>query len=273
MAPPVVVLRGVSARYVASAVSVLTDVSLSIEAGEILVVLGANGAGKSTLLRVLAGTLRPLAGSIELFGVPLFSQARRETAQKVAFVTQTEDVSFAFTVRDVVLMGRAPHQSGVMRPSPEDERLVDSALRDCDLEQVAHRVVTELSGGERKRVAIARAFVQATPLLLLDEPTASLDVPHQVALLDQLGTRAAGGHSSVVVTHDLQLAAVLATRIALLKAGRLLAVGTVEEVLTGQELEAAFDWPIDTGVLTGTRSRVFVPRRSAPPKKPQLTVV
>jgi len=223
--------------------------------------VGPNGAGKSTLLRLMVGTLLPAGGLVRLAGAPLAGIERRAVAREVAFVTQSEEVRFSFSVRDIVMMGRAPHQLGSLRASADDVRAVDEALRACDLEPLAGRPVDELSGGERKRVAIARAFAQAAPVMLLDEPTAFLDVRHQVSLFERLGGRVRAGElTCVVVTHDLQLAAAHATRVAILKAGRLLVVGAPDDVLTGPRLGEAFDCPIDAGRLEGTSSRVFVPR-------------
>ncbi len=241
----------------------MVDLSLAIETGDLLAVIGPNGAGKSTLLRMLAGTLAPVRGEVRLLGRPIAGRERREIARDVAVVMQSEEVRFQFSVQDVVMMGRAPHQRGAMRPSTEDMKAVEEALVRCDLEGLATRPVDELSGGEKKRVAIARAFAQSAPVMLLDEPTAFLDVRHQVALFEQLGELRVNGTTSVVVTHDLQLAAAHATRVALMKAGRLVAYGTVDEVLAGPGLEEAFDCPIDVGRLDGTGARVFVPRRQA----------
>lgn len=260
---------GASARYAArrtgpggSRDAALVGVSLTVAPGEIVVVVGPNGAGKSTLLRVLAGTLRPDEGEVRLFGAPLTGRDRREVARDVAFVTQSEDVRFAFSVREVVLMGRAPHQDGWMRPGAQDARIVDLVLARCDLEHLADRPTGQLSGGERKRVAIARAFAQGARALLLDEPTAFLDVRHQVALFEQLREASINERKAcVVVTHDLQLAAAHASRVVLMKAGRVVAVGRVEEVMTPARLAETFDWPIDTGRLEGGDARVFVPRR------------
>jgi iron complex transport system ATP-binding protein len=258
----------ISARYDAipgagaPEASALLDVSLSVAPGEIVVVIGPNGAGKSTLLRVMAGTLRPSSGEALLFGATLAGHDRQRVARDVAFVAQSEEVRFAFSVRDVVLMGRAPHQEGWMRPTNEDARVVADVLRRMDLEGLADRAVEQLSGGERKRVAIARAFAQASRVLLLDEPTAFLDVRHQVALFEELRELGrARGTASVVVTHDLQLAAAHGSRVALIKAGRLVADGTVDEVLTEARLGETFDWPIRAGRVEGTGERVFVPQR------------
>ena len=256
--------RGAEARPTAQVEAVLADVSLAVAPGEIVAVVGPNGAGKSTLLRVLAGTLRPVRGEARLFGSPITARSRREVARDVAFVAQGEEVRFSFSVREVVLMGRAPHQDGWMRPSDEDRRVVVDALARCDLEHLVDRAVDELSGGERKRVAIARALAQASRVLLLDEPTAFLDVRHQVALFEQLRDAVRDeGKVCVVVTHDLQLAAAHASRVILIKAGRILAQGAVDEVLTPSRLAEAFDWPIDVGRDERTQARVFVPRRTA----------
>jgi iron complex transport system ATP-binding protein len=266
--PPALELVRLSARYAAAgtagggtAEAALVDVSLAVAAGEIVVVLGPNGAGKSTLLRVLAGTLRPSAGEARLFGASIDRRERQEIAREVAFVAQSEEVRFAFSVRQVVLMGRAPHQAGWMRPSEEDARVVSDVLRRMDLEPLADRPVEQLSGGEKKRVAIARAFAQSSRVLLLDEPTAFLDVRHQVALVDELHRLAETRQTAcVVVTPDLQLAAAHASRLVLIKQGRLIATGTADEVLTPARLEEAFDWPIQVGRFDATGERVFIPR-------------
>ena len=265
---PALDLVRVSARYdggdraKAPQAEALAEVSLTVLQGERVFVLGPNGAGKSTLLRVLAGTLRPHAGEVRLFGARISERERREVAREVAFVAQSEEVRFAFSVRQVILMGRAPHQEGWMRPSSEDARVLDDVLRRFDLESLAERCVDQLSGGEKKRVAIARAFAQTPRVLLLDEPTAFLDVHHQVLLFAELdGVAATNATTSIIVTHDLQLAAAQASRVVLMKAGRVVAEGTVDEVLTDRRLEETFDWPIAAGRVEGTGERAFVPRR------------
>jgi iron complex transport system ATP-binding protein len=258
-------LERVYARYEEGAgEAALREVTLEVRLGEIVAVLGANGAGKSTLLRVLAGSLAPSAGRALLFGAPIRSVPRRELARTVAFVTQSEEVRFAFSVRDVVRMGRAPHQEGWMRPSAEDERVVEQALVELDLVGLADRPVDELSGGEKKRVTIARAFAQSSRVLLLDEPTAFLDIRHQVTLLEGLADVVRSDHkASVLVTHDLQLAAAYATRAVVMTKGRILADGAVDDVLTTARLAETFDWPIDAGRMGAEGPRVFAPRRTA----------
>ena len=260
---PALELARVSATYGPAAHArdaALVDIDLAVAPGEVVAVVGPNGAGKSTLLRVLAGTLAPERGVARLFGVHLHERDRRDVARDVAFVAQSEEVRFAFSVRQVVMMGRAPHQDGWMHPSSGDDRIVDEVLRRHDLGAIAHRPAYELSGGEKKRVAIARAFAQTPRVLLLDEPTAFLDVRHQVGLMDEMrDTVRTAGTTVVLVTHDLQLAAAHAGRVVLLKVGRLVADGTVDEVLTPSRLEETFDWPIRVGHLQGSLERVFVP--------------
>ncbi len=251
-------LIGVSARHPASPRPALVNVTLSASAGEVVAVLGPNGAGKSTLLRVIAGTLPVLAGEARLLGMPLAHQRRDSVARVVALVPQNDEIRFGFSVRDVVMMGRAPHQTGWMRARAEDERVVHSVLRQWELEDVADRPVDRLSGGERKRVAVARAMAQEPRLLLLDEPSASLDVRHQVQLFDALRSAAADGTTCVIVTHDLQLAAAHAARVVLLRAGAPVFDGT-PAALGPQQLEDAFGWPIQTGRLEGSTVRVFIP--------------
>jgi iron complex transport system ATP-binding protein len=240
----------------------LLGVTLGIEKGDLVCVLGPNGAGKSTLVRVLAGTLAPTRGSVTLFGRPIASIDRREVARAVAVVPQQSEVAWGFAVRDVVMMGRAPHQDGWLRASAEDKRIVAEVLARCDLEELATRSVEQLSGGEQKRVAIARALAQRPRVLLLDEPAAFLDVRHQVALYDLLAESVARDElACLVVMHDLNVAAQYATRVALAKRGRLLAVGKVEEVMTYRRLRETFDADLYCGVNELTGTRFFVPMR------------
>jgi iron complex transport system ATP-binding protein len=169
--------------------------------------------------------------------------------------------AFGFVVRDVVMMGRAPHQDAWMRSSTEDGRAVDDALARFDLGALASRRVDELSGGEQQRVAIARALAQKPDVLLLDEPGAFLDVRHQVMLYDLLEELCAGGMACVVVMHDLNVAAQYATQVVLMKSGRLVAVGSIEEVMTYGRLREAFDADLYCGVNDVNGARLFVPMK------------
>jgi iron complex transport system ATP-binding protein len=238
-------------------------VSLSLRAGELVAELGANGAGKSTLLRVLSGTLLPARGEVRLFGKAMAKLDRREIARSVAVVSQSHEVAWGFAVRDVIMMGRAPHQAaGWMRASDEDARVVGEVIARCDLTALAKRAVHELSGGEQKRVAIARALAQRPKVLLLDEPAAFLDVRHQVALYDLLAEEVArDALACIVVMHDLNVAAQYASRVVLAKAGRFVATGTVEEVMTYAKLRETFDADLYCGVNDLTGVRFFLPMR------------
>ncbi|WP_394824206.1 ABC transporter ATP-binding protein [Pendulispora albinea] len=250
------------AKTEASATFVLDNIDLAVREGELVALLGANGAGKSTLLRVLSGTLAPSSGQVRLFGTPLMHHDRRAIARTMAVVGQTEDVAFGFRVRDVVMMGRAPHQGGWMRATDEDVSIVQETIESCDLAALADRPVSALSGGEQKRVAIARALAQRSRVLLLDEPAAFFDVRHQIALYDLLAEQTARRKlACVVVMHDINIATQYATRVALVKAGRLLAVGPVDEVMTYANLCATFDTDLYAGMNELTGARFFLPMR------------
>lgn len=256
-----IALDGVTVRYGENQPA-LQDVSMDVSKGEVVAILGPNGAGKSTLLRAMTGAISAASGSVKLEGEDVAKIERRELARKVAFVTQTADVAFGFLVRDVVMMGRAPHQGSWMSAREEDERAVDDAMRALELGDLAKRRVDELSGGEQKRVAIARALAQAPSLLLLDEPGAFLDVRHQLALYDLLLDLAKTKNLAIVLTmHDINAAAQYASRVALLKAGALVAIGSIEDVLTYRRLRETFDADLYCGVNDVNGARFFLPMR------------
>jgi iron complex transport system ATP-binding protein len=254
-------LRDVSAGYARAEESALRGVSLRVHAGDLVCVLGPNGAGKSTLLRVLAGTLAAASGEVRLFGRSIGELDRARIARKVAVVPQSNEVAFGFQVREVVMMGRAPHQDGWMRATEGDRAAVDDALARCDLSALASRRADELSGGEQKRVAIARALAQKPELLLLDEPGAFLDVKHQVMLYDLLDEARKRRLACVVVMHDLNVAAQYATRVVLMRAGEVLAEGKVDEVMTYAKLKETFDADLYCGVNDLTGARFFLPMK------------
>lgn len=225
--------------------SVLSRVSIAAHPGEFVAVLGPNGAGKSTLVRVLAGMLKPSQGRVSLCGREVREMTRSDVARELAVVPQESDVAFGFTVREVVLMGRAPHQTGLLRPSPEDERAVERALARCDVATLGDRAVAELSGGERRRVTIARALAQEAKVLLLDEPAAHLDARHAVSVGDLIRDEVDGrAIACVAVMHDLAAAARWADRIVLLAAGEVRADGPPDRVLEADLLESVFQIPI-----------------------------
>jgi iron complex transport system ATP-binding protein len=246
MSEPVLEARGVSAGYPGR--PVLHTLDFRGFAGELLAIVGPNGAGKSTLVRALAGTLPVSAGEVRLFGRRIEQLERREIARRLAVVPQESEVAFGFSVRQVVMMGRAPHQSGLLLARPEDERAVEAALARAELSAIADRPVGELSGGERRRVVIARALAQRADLLLLDEPTAHLDMRHAVELYETARREVEQRQVlCVAVMHDLAAAARWADRAVLMVDGRVRAQGPVDEVLDPELLEPAFEVKLRTG--------------------------
>lgn len=248
----------------------LRAVDLRVAKGEIVCVLGPNGAGKSTLVRVASGLLPPWSGEVRALGRSLDRRSRAETARVLAVVEQTQQLVGGFSVRDVVAMGRAPHQGSWMRATERDSAIVNDAIARCDLLQLASRVATELSGGEQKRVAIARALAQEPKVLILDEPGAFLDVRHQLDLYELLAEEVKQrGLACLVVMHDLNLAAQFADRVVLMKKGCVVADGSVADVMTSKTLKETFDADLYCGVNDLTGSRFFLPMRgggrTAPP--------
>jgi iron complex transport system ATP-binding protein len=264
---PSLSLHGVTASYETArkapgvAPQVL-GVDLEVGSGELVCVLGPNGAGKSTLVRVASGLLVPTSGDVRLMGAPLLGRSRSEIACELAVVEQVQDLALGFSVREVVTMGRAPHQGAWMRTSEADDRIVDDALERCDLVSLAGRPAHALSGGEQKRVAIARALAQQPKVLLLDEPGAFLDVRHQLDVYELLASEVREhGLACLVVMHDLNTAAQFADRVVLMKDGRVVAAGTVEAVMTWQTLKETFDADLYCGVNDLTGARFFLPMR------------
>lgn len=218
---------------------VLRDVGLAVASGEWLAVVGPNGAGKSTLLRAIAGLL-PYGGSLALRGREVRDWNGRERAREVALVRQQTDLPFAFSVREVVAMGRAPHLGWLSPLSDDDRQRVEAAIRSLHLDALAERSVTALSGGEQQRVLLAQALAQAAPLLLLDEPTAHLDVRHRLDLLDHVHSLTGEGRTVVSALHDLEWAARYADRLLVLDEGRVAAIGVPRDVLTSALLREVF---------------------------------
>lgn len=237
--------------------TVLDDISLDVVPGELLVLVGPNGAGKSTLLGVLSGERRPSRGTVMLGGRELRSIRPAELARQRSVLTQENTVSFPFLVSEVVAMGRSPWARTI--ESRDDIAAVAQALDAADITHLAGRRYTQLSGGERARVSLARVLAQRTPMLFLDEPTASLDLRHQEDVM-RVGRRMADeGLAVVVVLHDLSLASAYADRLALIAAGRLEALGTPAEVLTEERVERVYGLPVELHHVGGRP--VIVPRR------------
>jgi iron complex transport system ATP-binding protein len=238
---------------------VLDDVSVEVRAGEVLALVGPNGAGKSTLLSALTGDVAVAAGTVTLDGEPLHAWSASESAMRRAVLLQQVRLSFPFTVAEVVEMGRAPWAGTPLEDS--DDEAVRSALAEADVTQFATRRFTSLSGGEQARVALARVLAQRTGLLLLDEPTAALDLRHQELVLGVARTRAAAGVAVVVVLHDLNLAAAHADRVAVLAGGRVVAAGPPAEVLGGALLTDVYEHDVEVIAHPRTGAPVILPRR------------
>ena len=253
-------LESVSVQYPGAPTPALSDVTLRVRAGEVAALLGANGAGKSTLLRVAAGMLAPTSGTARILGSDVATKRRRELAREMAFVPQTEAVAWGFRVRDVVAMGRAPHQGVWMHESAGDRAAIDDAIGRCHLEALADRRVETLSGGEQRRVSIARAMAQRPRVLLLDEPAAFLDVRHRLSFYRLLADAASRDRiACVVAMHDLDAAARFASAAILMREGRVLASGTPDDVMTPARLEAALDAEVAVGVHAPSGERYFLP--------------
>ena len=235
-------------------------VSLRVDPGEVVGLIGPNAAGKSTLARIAVGLLRPAEGSVRLEGEDAFALPRRERARRVAFLSQDEPADLAFTAREVALMGRAPHLGLWALEAPGDRARAESALAEADALDLAERPVSQLSGGERQRVFLARAFAQDAALLVLDEPTAALDLAHQVLLVNAVRRRAREGRGVLLVLHDLALAGAACDRLVLLRAGRLLAEGPVRDVLRPELLGETYGTQVDVIPHPATGQPLVAPR-------------
>jgi iron complex transport system ATP-binding protein len=252
-------LEGVAVRL--GTRDVLAGVDLAVEPGEIVGLLGANGAGKTTLLRVASGALRPDAGRACVDGADVAALARRVRARAVALVPQETQVPFAFTVAELVLMGRSPHLGLLGFEGGYDLEMARAALERMGIAPLADRPVPSLSGGERQLAVVARALVQEPRLFLLDEPTAFLDLRHRLHVLAVVRERVAAGASALVVSHDLGVAARCCDRLALLHGGRVLAAGTPRDVLRADLLRTAYG--IDATVVAGPDDLPLVVPRPA----------
>jgi iron complex transport system ATP-binding protein len=237
--PPAIEVRDLGVAY--GGTEVLSGVSLTVERGRFVGLVGPNGAGKTTLLRCLNGALDPDAGTVRVGGDDVSRLSSREASRRVATVPQRTAVTFEFPVRDVVAMGRTPHLSRFGTAGEADRAAVDEAMARTAVAEFADRPVTEVSGGERQRVLLARALAQDAPVLVLDEPTASLDINHQVRTLELVRELTADGRTAVAAIHDLNLAARFCDELVVVSGGGVLATGSPGDVLTESTVEDAFD--------------------------------
>lgn len=260
MTAPLLSLSNVRFSY--GPAPILLDVSLEVEAGEIVGLLGRNGCGKTTALRLIMGTLRPDAGEIRVAGRSRDAWSRRDLARQLALVPQELEVAFDFSVEELVLLGRAPHVGWMRGHTPDDHAAAHEAMLAVGIDQLAARPYRRLSGGEKQRVALAMALAQESRLLLLDEPTHNLDLAQQALFFEALrGLARDRGLSGLAVIHDVNLASLWCDRLLMLADSRIIAGGAPESVLTPENLRRCYD--VEARVLPHPESgqpQVFLSR-------------
>jgi len=235
------------------------DISVLVAPASMTAIIGANGSGKSTLIRMLAGLLRPVSGRIVLDGIALEKWQPRQRAREIAYMPQSTATAFPFRVLDVVLSGRTPHVARWHLETARDRDRAIEALENVDAAHLAERPITSLSGGERQMVILARALAQEPRLLMLDEPSTSLDLKHRAQLMRTLARlRKQRGLSVIMITHDLQLTGSLFDRIIGLRCGEVVAQGSPEEVLQSTVLAHIFDEPNVCARRLGDQTLVWI---------------
>ena len=236
---------------------ILSGIDLAVAPGEVVALVGPNGAGKSTLLAAISGDVPTDAGTIEIAGRAIADYRHLELARERAVLTQDNQLSFPFTVSQVVAMGRSPWTR--TDRFDEDEVAIAEAMLAMDIDHLADRRFTSLSGGEKARVSLARVLAQRTPIVMLDEPTAALDLRHQEDVMRAVRTLASAGTAVLVVVHDLSLAAAYADRVAIIARGTLIAAGSPEQVLTAAQVSSVYGLPVEVSLASGRP--VVVPLR------------
>ncbi|WP_307852584.1 heme ABC transporter ATP-binding protein [Glaciihabitans sp. dw_435] len=258
MTRPALHATGIS--YAVRGMRLLDDVDISVASGSVTAIIGPNGAGKSTLLGILAGDIQPTTGSVGLGADALGSISVADLARRRSVLLQQSAVAFSYTVREVVTMGRSAWRS--TDDAADDEAIVESALEQTDIVQLAGRDVTTLSGGEQARAALARVIAQRSPIVLLDEPTAALDIAHQERVLELAGELAAAGGAVAIVMHDLDAAATHADHVVILERGRVVAAGPPADVMTSEILSRVYAHAIDVVEHPTTGHPLVIPART-----------
>jgi iron complex transport system ATP-binding protein len=253
-------------RYPGGVDDALAGADIDAAPGEMVAILGPNGAGKSTLLKLLLGVLEPTSGTAEYEGVAAAGWEPVERARRIGVLPQHEEPAFPVTVGELVAMGRYPHLGRWRRPGEADRAAVASALERCRVADLVARPFTTLSGGERQRARLARALAQEPEALALDEPTASLDVAHEMEIWEILREEAARGFAVLLTTHHLNLAARYADRLVLMDRGRVSASGPASEVLRAEVVSRVYGWPVRVAALEEPQGRApqVVPQRPDP---------
>ena len=220
---------------------VLNNLSFSIQEGDFFIIIGPNGSGKTTLLKIISGLIKLQQGDLTILNQPLPSYTRKILARKIAYVPQMISMDFPFRVMDLVLMGRSPHLGPLGLGQEKDVEIAKKAMAFTGVEHLEDRKLEQLSGGEQQRVLIARAICQSPEVILMDEPTASLDLAHQVRIMDMMERLKIDRNITVVmVSHDVNLAAMYGQNLLLLREGRIVSMGRPEDVITYQALEKAY---------------------------------
>jgi iron complex transport system ATP-binding protein len=250
-----------------------SEVSFAVESGEVLCLLGPNGAGKTTLFKSILGLLAPLAGTIAIDAEAIDRWSRRRLARVFGYVPQAQLGLFPFTVRDVVLMGRTAHIDLFATPSGRDIEIAEEMLDLLGIVHLSDQPYTEISGGERQITLVARALAQEPKILVMDEPTASLDFGNQVRVLSEIKALAGRGIAVILSTHDPDQAFLCAHRVAILHKGRLAHLGPPQEVITSENLRAIYGvdvevWPVERG--RGEQLRVCVPTLAQSPSRASI---
>jgi len=220
---------------------VLRDLSFRVQQGDVFIIIGPNGSGKTTLIKLIVGVLKIQRGRVDILQHPLRNYSQKNLARAIAYVPQGLPLGFPFKVEETVLMGRAPHQNILGLASENDTDIADQAMKFTEVAHLAHRKMDQLSGGEQQRVFIARALCQEPDIIFLDEPTASLDLAHQVRIMDLMERlKLKKGVTVVMVSHDVNLAAMYADQLLLLRSGKIVSMGLPNEILNFKTLEETY---------------------------------
>jgi iron complex transport system ATP-binding protein len=253
--------RSLTYTYPAARACAVCDVSLAIPHGSFCAVIGPNGSGKSTLLRLLLGAEKPTSGVALVEGTPAIDADRATIARRIGVVTQAEEMVFPISVRELVSMGRYPHLGAFRAEGDADRAAVERALAYCNLGQLGDRAMNTLSGGERQRARIARALAQEPRILVLDEPTASLDIAHEMSIFELLRRLATESRVTVlIVTHNINLAARYASMLVLMDRGHIAAVGAAADVVNHVQIESVYHWPVIVRTHAGPGSDTGAPQ-------------
>ena len=236
-------------------VPVLKNVSFNVQQGELIGIIGPNGAGKSTLLKTLRGLLPPIEGTVEINGRLTTELTDREFACNVAYLQQSVELTFGYSNKEIVMAGRYPRLQWWQRESAEDEKIVEACMEYTGVENLMDKPANAISGGQRQRVLLAKVLAQQTPILFLDEPSTGLDIFYQEEIYRFCRELCAAGKTVLMVVHEMSLAGKFCSRLMLVGQNKILADGTPEEVLTGENLSRAYRVPVDvvTNPLTGTK--------------------